>query len=94
MNSTTRKPAKEADRLVTRKGDQLVARLRDPADRKDFEQRLLAKCHEAGLAMPSLVPFGPGMEVAIACKSRDHAIFVLDFAQEAIAEMQSAKDEG
>jgi len=88
MNSSAKKPPTEADRIVTRKGDQLVAKLRDPADRKDFEQRLLAKCQEAGLAMPSLVPFGPGVEVAIACKSRDHAIFVLDFAQEAIAEMQ------
>ncbi|MBM3333320.1 hypothetical protein FJY63_01540 [Candidatus Sumerlaeota bacterium] len=87
MNSSTKKPTKDADRCVTRKGDQLVAKLRDPADRKDFEQRLLTKCQDAGLALPSLVPFGPGMEVAIACKSRDHAIFVLDFAQEAIAEM-------
>ena len=82
-----RKPTKESDRTVTRKGDQLVAVLRDDADRRDFEQRLRAKCEEAGMKVPPFVPYGAGERVAIACKSRDQAIFVLDFAEEAIAEM-------
>jgi len=80
-------PKEKSDRTVVRKADQIIATLRDSEDRKDFEQRLRAKCEEAGLRVPPLIPYGAGERVAIACKSRDQAIFVLDFAQEAIAEM-------
>lgn len=88
---TGKKQQVEGERSVTRKGEQLVAVLLDENDRKDFEQRLRAKCEEARMKPPPLVPYGRGERVAIACKSRDQAIFVLDFAEEAIAEMNAEK---
>lgn len=81
------RPTRESDRTVTRKGEQLVAVLRDAADCDDFQKRLRAKCEEAGMKAPPMVPYGSGERLAIACKSRDQAIFVLDFAQEALDEM-------
>jgi len=83
----SKKPKKESDRHVSRKGDQLVAVLRDAADRKVFEELFREKCEEAGIKIPPLIPFGSGEQLAIACKSRDQAIFMLDFAEEALAEM-------
>jgi len=80
-------PKREWDRRVVRKSDQLTATLRDSADGEDFCRRLRAKCEEAGMKAPPLISVGQGEQIAIACKSRDQAIFVLDFAQEAIDEM-------
>jgi hypothetical protein len=46
-------------------------------------------------ATPDSIPAGvagikcSAWDVAIACKSRDHAIFAFDFAQETIAEMNA-----
>jgi hypothetical protein len=85
----TKKPKQEKARSVTRKGEQLVAILRDAAEGTDFQRRLTAKCEEAGLKVPPMVPYGSGERVAIACKSRDQAIFVLDFAEETIADMNA-----
>jgi len=82
-----KKTQKDESRSVVRKKEQLVAVLRNSGDREDFERRLREKCDEAGLKVPPLIPYGAGERVAIACKSRDQAIFVLDFAEEAIAEM-------
>lgn len=76
-----------ADRRVVRKGDQLLATLRDADDRKDFEKRFRAIAEEAGLPVPPLIPRGKGEEVNVVCKSRDQAIFLQDFAEEAIADM-------
>ncbi len=88
---TAKKQQVEGERSVVRKGEQLVAVLRDEEARKDFERRLRAKCEEARMKAPPLVPYGRGERVAIACKSRDQAFFVLDFAEEAIAEMNAEK---
>jgi len=82
-----KKAKKDESRSVVRKKEQLVAILRNADDRMDFERRLRAKCEEAGMKVPPLIAYGAGDRVAIACKSRDQAIFVLDFAEEAIAEM-------
>jgi hypothetical protein len=81
------RPKESAHRRVVRKGDQLVATLLSEADRKDFEQRLRAKCKEVGLTVPPLISYGTGEQVALVCRSRDQAIFLQDFAEEAIAEM-------
>jgi len=81
------KPKAASGRSIVRKGDQIIGVFRNAEDRKDFEQRLRTKCEEAGLKIPPSVPYGSGERVAIACKSRDHAIFVFDFAEEALAEL-------
>jgi len=82
-----RNPKKQGDRVVVRTADRLVATLRNSTDRKDFEQRLLVKCDEVGLPYPSYVPYGSGEMVIISCKSRDQAIFLIDFAEEVLDEM-------
>ncbi|KPL09742.1 hypothetical protein AMJ85_06130 [candidate division BRC1 bacterium SM23_51] len=82
-----RKQEKPADRSVVRKGDQVIAKLRNEFDRRDFERRLKAKCNEVGLPVPPLISHGTGETVTLVCKSRDQAIFLLDFAEEALAEM-------
>jgi len=86
-----KKDKQETGRSVVRKGDQIIATLLDSSDREDFEERFRTKCVEAGMKIPPLVPFGSGEQVAIACKSRDQAIFVIDFAEEAVAEMPAGE---
>ena len=84
-----KKAKEDTGRSVTRKGEQLVGVLRDDNDGKDFMQRVRAKCEEARMKAPPMIPYGKGERIAVACKSRDQAIFVFDFAEEAIAEMNA-----
>lgn len=82
-----KKKEQEKARKVVRKADQLIVTLKDSSEQKGFEQRLREKIREVGLPMPSFVPYGEGVTMYISCKSRDQAIFVIDFAQEALDEM-------
>jgi hypothetical protein len=78
---------KQSDRQVVRKSHQIIAKLRNSDDRREFERRLRTKCEEVSLSMPPSLAHGRGESVTLVCKNRDKAIFLLDFAEETLAEM-------
>jgi hypothetical protein len=84
-NSDEEKPT----RGIVRKNDQLIVTLDGTEEHKQFEQLLRDKCAEVGLAQPQFIPYGSGQKVIVVCKNRDHAIFVLDYAEEALTELSA-----